>query len=44
MKSQKIAFGIFLIGITLINPGCTHKKPEPKDVYRQYIKYKLFKI
>jgi hypothetical protein len=40
MKRQKLAFTIFLIAITMINPGCTHKKPEAKDVYRQAVHQK----
>jgi hypothetical protein len=42
MKRQKLVIGMFLMAISMINPGCTHKKPEAKDVYRQYINNKLF--
>jgi hypothetical protein len=32
MKRQKLAFGIFLIAITMINPGCTHDKHQAKII------------
>jgi len=42
MRSHKLVIGVFLLIISMINPGCTHKKPEAKEIYRQYINSKLF--
>lgn len=32
MRSHKLVIGVFLLTISMINPGCTHKKPEAKEI------------
>ncbi len=31
MRKHKLVIGVFLMTISMINPGCTHKKLEAKD-------------
>lgn len=40
-KNNKLIFGVFLLFISMINPGCTHQHPNGKQLYMNYLKSRI---
>ncbi len=39
--NNKLIFGVFLIFVSMINPGCTHQRPDGKQLYLKYLKSRV---
>jgi hypothetical protein len=40
---RKLLFGILLLFISLVNPGCKHDAPDAKKMYLKYLHSRLKK-
>lgn len=41
--NNKLIFGIFLLFVSMVNPGCTHQHPDGKKLYLKYLKSRVIK-
>lgn len=40
-KNNKLIFGVFLLFISMVNPGCTHQHANGKQLYMKYLKSRI---
>ncbi|EDM35293.1 hypothetical protein PBAL39_13712 [Pedobacter sp. BAL39] len=38
MVNNKIIFGVLLLFVSLLNPGCKHQQQDTKQLYLKYLK------
>ncbi|AOM76082.1 hypothetical protein BFS30_02200 [Pedobacter steynii] len=39
--NKKLIFGVFLLFVSMINPGCKHTQMDTKQLYLKYLKSRI---
>lgn len=41
LNSSKGIFALFMLVVSMLNPGCKHERPDAKAMYQKYINSKI---